>query len=76
MLKPQFAVPAAGEGYPPGDAAELFCRGQDPDRAGSASRGQHRRLAGDTVRAAMTDKVKDLRREASALKGDRRRASA
>ena len=27
-----------------------------------------RRLAGDTARAATTDEVKDLRREASALK--------
>ena len=74
----------------------IFCRGEDPHRAGGpARRGQHRRavpprghrpepcimagprsswrparggLAGDTARAATSDEVKDLRREASALK--------
>ena len=35
-----------------------------------------RRLAGDTARAATTDEVKDLRREASALKEVRRRSDA
>jgi transposase len=32
------------------------------------SRGREKRLAGDTARAATSDEVKDLRREASALK--------
>ena len=35
-----------------------------------------RRLAGDTVRAATTDEVKGLRREAHDLKGMRRRSDA
>ena len=35
-----------------------------------------RRLAGDTARAATTDEVKDLRREAQELEGGRRRAGA
>ena len=39
-----------------------------PIRGPFYSRCSQRRLAGDTARAATTDEVKDLRREASALK--------
>jgi hypothetical protein len=60
--------------HPSRDAAALFGGRQDPDRAGRPSRrGEYleagkKRLAGDTARAATSDEVKDLRREASALK--------
>ena len=95
ILNRQEACGAGGEGHPPGDAAALLGRRQDPGRAGGL-RGEDsiaelrrkegiaqslyytwskefmeagkRRLAGDTARAATTDEVKNLRREAGTLK--------